>query len=53
MKCSVGMCSRRVQVDPDKTRLTLPYPAGDLRRIARIERIVNDEILANAATEAG
>lgn len=41
------------QVDPDKTRFdfahTQPVTAAE---IARIERIVNDEILANAATEA-
>ncbi len=41
------------QVDPDKTRFdfahTQPVRADE---IARIERIVNDEILANAATEA-
>ncbi len=41
------------QVDPDKTRFdfahTQPVTADE---IARIERIVNDEILANAATEA-
>jgi len=41
------------QVDPDKTRFdfahTQPVSAAE---IARIERIVNDEILANAATEA-
>jgi len=41
------------QVDPDKTRFdfahTQPVTADE---IARIERIVNDEILANAATDA-
>ncbi|WP_374241672.1 alanine--tRNA ligase [Zoogloea sp.] len=41
------------QVDPDKTRFdfahTQPVSADE---IARIERIVNDEILANAATDA-
>jgi len=41
------------QVDPDKTRFdfahTQPVTADE---IARIERIVNDEIIANAATEA-
>ncbi|MCK6396387.1 alanine--tRNA ligase [Zoogloea sp.] len=41
------------QVDPDKTRFdfahTQPVSAAE---IARIERIVNDEIIANAATEA-
>ncbi|WP_374495043.1 alanine--tRNA ligase [Zoogloea sp.] len=41
------------QVDPDKTRFdfahTQPVTSDE---IARIERIVNDEILANAATEA-
>ncbi|WP_374486631.1 alanine--tRNA ligase [Zoogloea sp.] len=41
------------QVDPDKTRFdfahTQPVTAEE---IARIERIVNDEILANAATDA-
>jgi alanyl-tRNA synthetase len=41
------------QVDPDKTRFdfahTQPVSAEE---IARIERLVNDEILANAATEA-
>ncbi|MBS0370035.1 MAG: alanine--tRNA ligase [Proteobacteria bacterium] len=41
------------QVDPDKTRFdfahTQPVTAAE---IARIERIVNDEILANAATDA-
>ena len=41
------------QVDPDKTRFdfahTQPVSAEE---ISRIERLVNDEILANAATEA-
>ena len=41
------------QVDPDKTRFDFahgqPVTADE---IARIERIVNDEIIANAATEA-
>ena len=41
------------QVDPDKTRFdfahTQPVTAEE---IARIERIVNDEIIANAATDA-
>jgi len=41
------------QVDPDKTRFdfahTQPVTAAE---IVRIERIVNDEILANAATDA-
>ncbi|WP_374245935.1 alanine--tRNA ligase [Zoogloea sp.] len=41
------------QVDPDKTRFdfahTQPVTADE---IARIERIVNDEIIANAATDA-
>jgi len=41
------------QVDPDKTRFdfahTQPVTADE---IARIERIVNDEIVANAATDA-
>jgi alanyl-tRNA synthetase len=41
------------QVDPDKTRFDFahgqPVTGGE---IARIERIVNDEIIANAATEA-
>ncbi|GEC95906.1 hypothetical protein ZRA01_19790 [Zoogloea ramigera] len=41
------------QVDPDKTRFdfahTQPVSADE---IARIERLVNDEILANAATDA-
>jgi alanyl-tRNA synthetase len=41
------------QVDPDKTRFdfahTQPVTADE---IARIERIVNDEIIANAAAEA-
>ncbi|MBS0348063.1 MAG: alanine--tRNA ligase [Proteobacteria bacterium] len=41
------------QVDPDKTRFdfahTQPVTAEE---IARIERIVNDEILSNAATDA-
>ncbi len=41
------------QVDPDKTRFdfahTQPVTANE---IARIERIVNDEIIANAATDA-
>jgi alanyl-tRNA synthetase len=41
------------QVDPDKTRFdfahTQPVTAAE---IVRIERIVNDEIIANAATEA-
>ncbi|MBI5107464.1 MAG: alanine--tRNA ligase [Rhodocyclales bacterium] len=39
------------QVDPDKTRFDFAHPqpvtAGE---IARIERIVNDEVIANAAT---
>ncbi|MBP6195228.1 MAG: alanine--tRNA ligase [Methyloversatilis sp.] len=41
------------QVDPDKTRFDFAHGqpvTGD--EIARIERIVNDEIIANAATEA-
>ncbi|MDK9703340.1 MAG: alanine--tRNA ligase [Sulfuritalea sp.] len=41
------------QVDPDKTRFdfahTQPVTAAE---IARIERIVNDEIIANAATQS-
>ncbi|MBN8283127.1 alanine--tRNA ligase [Zoogloea sp.] len=41
------------QVDPDKTRFDFAHTQPvTSEEIARIERIVNDEILANAATEA-